>query len=323
MSEWEDDIQRLVLEGYNALEVADLERALQVSRELYDHRHTASFEIEARARWEMGDTERAIEVLQEGTERAPEIFTLWDYLGSYLSDEERYDEALAAYYRAREAENAPVEAVDFNIAIIYQRQDRHERALALLDTVTPSEELPEMAIEGSKAYSLNELGKHSDALAKSAAMLSSIQEEDDVEPESVARLMSEHAYALWVLGVHEAAYLEANEAVALDKTNRRASWLIREILDEHSSNSKAWRIIVRGRWAGLMEDSDEDYGFFATYIVVADAPEETLEYIRAFEPEEVRFTLEIESAIEVEDKPDVPMGVYEAAPGYTFYRLTE
>ena len=323
MSESEEEMQKLIFEGFGALEIADFERALRAARELHNYDHTAAYEIEARARWEMGDHDRAIDVLKEGVDVAPELFILWDYLASFLSDEDRFDEALQAYYRSRECVDAPVDAIDFNIAIVYQRQGRHERALALLDTIAPSETLPKEIIDSAKAHSLNDTGKHADALTLTAASLSSIQEDDEVDPEAVATIMSEHAYALWVLGIHEAAYEEAFEAIALDKSNERAAWLIREIADEKSETAKGWRIVVEGRWPQPFEDSDKDYGFYANYTVVADTPEEALEYIRAFEPEELRFTLKINSAVDLEPQADAPKGVYDAIAAYQFFPLDE
>jgi tetratricopeptide (TPR) repeat protein len=317
------EVQRLIFEGFGALEIADYERALRVARELHDLDNTAGFEIEARARWEMDDRDRAIDVLKEGVDVAPELFILWDYLASYLSDEDRYDEALQAYYRSRECEDAPHEAVDFNIAIVYQRQGRHERALALLESIKPTDSLPNEIIQSARAHSLNDTGKHADALALTAAALSKIQEDDEVDPEAVARIMAEHAYAMWVLGIHEAAYEEAFEAIGLDKSNQRAAWLIREIADEKSETAKTWRIVVEGRWAQPFEDSEQDFGFFATYTVVADSPEEGLEYVRAFEPEEVRFTLQIDSAVDLDAQPDLPKGVYDAVSAYQFFPLDE
>lgn len=109
----------------------------------------------------------------------------------------------------------------------------------------------------------------------------------------------------------------------MNKENRRAAWLLREILDERSPEAKAWRITVEGRWAQPYEDSDKDYGFFATYTVVADTPEEALEFIRPFEPEEVRFTLKLNTAVDIEPQPDNPKGVYEAVGAYQFFPLDE
>ncbi len=323
MSESEEDIQRLIFEGFGALEIADYERALRAARELHDAGHTAAYEIEARSLWEMEDHDRAIRVLQRGVEAVPDQFVLWDYLGSYLSDERRYEEALQAYYSSRDCPDAVPEAVDFNIAIVYQRQDRHERALALLETISATGSIPNEVIESAKAHSLNESGKHADAMTRAAACLSQIKEDDDIDPEAVSRIMSEHAFALFVMGIHEAAYVEAYEAIGLDKSNERAAWLIREIADERSERAKMWRVVIEGKWAEPFEDSDKDYGFLANYMVVADNSEEALDYIREFEPDEVRFTLKISSAVDLEPKPDAPKGVYEATAAYQFFPLED
>ena len=323
MSDEHDAEQRLIFEGFGALEIADFERALRAARDLYDFDNSAAFEIEARARWEMGERDRAIGVLEKAVRNAPEEFILWDYLASFLSDEERYEESLQAYYQSKRCEDAPLDAVDFNIAVVYQRQGRHERALALLETIQPSESIPIEIIESAKAHSLNDTGNHADAMTRAAACLNRIKEDDEVDPEAIARLMSEHAYAMWTMDLHEAAFEEAYEAIALDKSNARAAWLIREIADERSDNAKSWQIVVEGKWGQPFEDSEKDYGFFANYVVVADSPEEALEYIRPFEPEEVRFTLKIDSADEIAEQAEGPKGIYEAAPAYHFFPLDE
>lgn len=321
MSENEDAVQSLIFEGQAALETGDYERAFDVARRLKSAGQRAGFEIEARAYWEDQEPERAIQVLQEGVEHFPDSFLLWDYLGSFLSDENRFEESIQAYYRARECPEAPVESVDFNIAIVYQREDRHERALALLETIGPSEMLPKELVDGARAYSLNEVGRHGDALTLTAASLSGIREDEEVDPEAVARLLSEHAYGLWIMGIAEAAYMEAAEAVALDKLNRRAGWLLREISDEMSPDAKTWQVVIEGVWSEPFENAEEPYGFLAEYIVVADTPEEALTYISLFEPEEVRPSLKVREAVEGEVQPDTPKGVYEAGAVYRFFPL--
>ena len=96
MNEGSDDVQKLIFEGFGALEIGDFERALRVGRVLHGHGHTSAFEIEARARWELEDRDRAIDVLKEGVQAVADQFVLWDYLASYLSDEGRFEEALQA-----------------------------------------------------------------------------------------------------------------------------------------------------------------------------------------------------------------------------------
>src|SRR4051794_39294529 len=107
MSDAEEIVQRLIFEGFGALEIGEYERALRAARELREHDHSAAYEMEARARWGLEDYDQAIEVLQRGVEAVPDLFILWDYLASYLSDEGKYEEALQAYYRSRECPDAP------------------------------------------------------------------------------------------------------------------------------------------------------------------------------------------------------------------------
>ena len=79
--------------------------------------------------------------------------------------------------------------------------------------------------------------------------LSAIEEDDEADPEAVARLLSEHAYALWLMGILEAAYMEAAEAVSLDKLNRRAAWLLRRLFRKTCRTSATCPRYIGGWYA--------------------------------------------------------------------------
>jgi len=64
-------------------------------------------------------------------------------------------------------------------------------------------------------------------------------------------------------------------------------------------------------------------GFFANYWVIADTPDEALEYIRPFEPPSVRASLKVSEA-EIEDTVQgEPKGVVRTLGGYTFFQEGE
>ena len=60
-------------------------------------------------------------------------------------------------------------------------------------------------------------------------------------------------------------------------------------------------------------------GFFANYWVIADTPDEALDYIRPFEPPSVRDSLKVSEATVESTVQGERKGVVRALAGYTFY----
>ena len=86
--------------GIQHLNDGDAEAALEVAAQLEELRYTASFEIAALAYGQLGDLDAAVGVLTRGVDLAPDVGLNWQLLGNYLSDLERFDEAVSAYESA-------------------------------------------------------------------------------------------------------------------------------------------------------------------------------------------------------------------------------
>lgn len=85
--------------------------------------------------------------------------------------------------------------------------------------------------------------------------------------------------------------------------------LIRKIDGRYSADAQYYRLLVHVR---LAEDSPlfgQVRGYFITYDVVAEDPDQGLEMVKEFEGEAVG-TVEVDEAEALEPRPEDPMGVY-------------
>ena len=168
---------------------------------------------------------------------------------------------------------------------------------------------------------LNALGRHGEVVERARKLL----EQSDLQEHrfELAGIHAELADALQQQGASPTEVLgEAWRAIAIDKSNELAAWLVREVEGERSKEARYYRLLVRGTW----HESDEtgtQPGFFASYHAVADSPEAVLDLVRRFEPAEVRDSLRIDELEVVEERPGGPNGVYWAQPGYAFFSEDE
>lgn len=99
-------------------------------------------------------------------------------------------------------------------------------------------------------------------------------------------------------------------SLAFDRTNQPALWLLREIREESSVNSKLMRIDVNGEYFVVFNDgSTKKVPFSTLYKVIAETPDEALGYIKDYERIEIRDTLQISNTKEIEDRPNEKKGV--------------
>src|SRR5688572_19639826 len=106
--------------GYAALADGEYETALALAAELRRRRHSSNFEVEARARWAIGEREAALRLLEEGVATAPKRAPLWHWLACYRSDLGRYDAALEAFAKEAEFEHVSASSHAYNVAVVYE-----------------------------------------------------------------------------------------------------------------------------------------------------------------------------------------------------------
>ncbi len=104
------------------------------------------------------------------------------------------------------------------------------------------------------------------------------------------------------------------KAILFDKWNKNAQSLIREIRNNNDyNNAKYMRIYLCGKfYKPFIHEGDTVHSFMVCYFVIADDEIEALNFIKEFEPEEIRNILKVEREIKIlDDMPKKPKGVYE------------
>ena len=316
--------EQLMSEAEQALEQLDFRKASQIADQLLRMHHTSGFEYKARALWGLNRTQDAISILQQGVSVAPQVWILWEYLGHYLSDMGRYGEALEAFRNGMACDGAPQDSFLGNLAIVYQRMGEHENALQLFDQAERViRELPVPLLETARAYSLIHLQRYAEA----ERALQHAQRTLDTLSDPQTRLSTE-AMTLAYMGLiyHKRdrddalARQYAERALRLDKENPDAIALMRATNPIAEKPTPLWHILVEGVWNEPLEGVRTPIGFFANYWVIADTPDEALEYIRPFEPPSARDSLKVSEA-EVEDTVQgEPKGVVRTQGGYIFFQ---
>ncbi|MDA3843141.1 MAG: hypothetical protein PF588_02070 [Candidatus Kapabacteria bacterium] len=105
----------------------------------------------------------------------------------------------------------------------------------------------------------------------------------------------------------------ALQAAYFDRKNKNAMWLLRDIRNEYSEDSKYFLIEVKGTLYVIKDTEEKEELFFAVYAVVADNQDEALSIIKEFERPEVRNSLEIFTAQIAEPSTNLPKGIYKTS----------
>lgn len=306
---------RLIYLGYRALSRQNYDRALSIARLLYRLKNPGGFEIRARALWGKGERKEAIRILEKGVQVAPRNFLLWDYLASFYSDEAWFDQALEAYSRALECPGAEIPSTLYNVALVQQRMNRHDLCVKTLSGIQTEHPHLKDCIVHTLAHSLCESGEAEQGLQVLTDRLKAAPE----ERQELGWLYSEKAWAEWRLGRLEDALQDAYRATTYIKTETRAPAVIREIRNQRSPDAKLWRLTVEGNLPNYRRQG-ETLHFACVYHVVADSPEEAIEFITPFEPEHHRPTLALRESQVEKEAPDKLKGVYWSSENYAYLK---
>jgi tetratricopeptide (TPR) repeat protein len=206
-------------------------------------------------------------------------------------------------------------SIYLNRGICLARQGRFEEAETILDRATDPD--LRFRVEAQRLEIIRKLGRYDEAISRGEAVL---EEADaaEVEPQVLSAIMTElgHAYWLGRKGVEHAIAM-AMEALRQSPSFPAALRLIREVDGTRSPTAKYYRMMIQGDWPEPDEEGRE-LGFFATFDIVADSPDEALEYARRLEAKEVGASLRIEECKDLEPRPDEPKGIYRYTPHYLF-----
>lgn len=310
-------IEKLSRKGYELIDAEEFDRALEVAEELERLRYSAAFEIAALAHAGKGDLAAAVRALERGVEIAPDVWLNWQLLGNYRSDLDLCVEANQAYERALECPDVSRSSVRLNQAILANRTGDHAAALWLAGEVDD----PETAIwaAGLRVDSLTALGKREEAERLGLQILSEAGEDADTDPLcnivlNIARIRLDRGDPRSEVRAFAVQQLER------DPGHNDLLALIRDIDGLYSETAQYYRLLIRGEIPEGDPMAGEAEGFYSNWQVLADSPEEALDFIRKIDRPAAPLSLkEWEAA---EPRPKDPKGVYWRS-GRVYYQEKE
>jgi tetratricopeptide (TPR) repeat protein len=298
-------VEKLSQKGYELIDEEEFDRALAVAEDLERLRYSAAFEIAALAHEGKGDLAAAVRALERGVERAPDVWLNWQLLGNYRSDLGVIAEAGQAYERALECPGVSRSSIRLNQAILANRTGDHAAALRLAGEVDD----PATAVWAAalRVDSLTALGKREEAERLGLQILSEADEDANADPLcnvalNIAQIRLDRGDPRLDVRAFAVQQLER------DPDNNDLLALIRDIDGLYSETAQYYRLLIRGH---LPEDhpmAGEAEGFYSNWQVLADSPDEALDFIRAIDRPAVPLTLEEWEA--AEERSRDPKGVY-------------
>lgn len=311
--------QQLLDDAYIALDSEEPDRALDLGKKLLELKQVRGFEIVALALEQQGKTEEAISALQTGVTKAPDAFPLWQLLGNFLSQNNRFNEAKDAYQRALQCTGADTDAINFDIAVLLRSTGQTMEALGICDNFANPEW--SLKVKTLRASLLNNAGRCEEAAQVANANIGELlnqQEVSDDEMLDLAQNYSELGRAYW-LGRRDgnAAFENACRALEWDRSDSSALWLIRELMAMKTPGSRWFRLEVSGQWHFPLEPDQLPPPFIASYDIVADTVDDALRYAQNIEPPEIRESMIITAAEDKGSHADHLQGVYWRSP-YAF-----
>ena len=316
---------KLMDRGFDHLETYEYKKAVKIGKKLIELRHTSGFEIQALAYAGLGKKKKAIRILEEGVQKGPGVWLLWQLLGNYYSDVENYAEALAAYDQALQCSNPDAKSLKFNRALVLNRQGKDEEALLQLQKNRGSDAI-NFRMRSMEALLLQALGETTRALRIAKNVRRKLNEIEQgyiwENDDDFALVYSQLGEVFWKSENKKELALEcARQALELKRNELSALTLLRNITNAYSPKAKYFRLMIEGNWPEPLETEKGKLlpaGFLTTYDVVADDREEAFAILLEFEPEEVRTSLKINETEVLEERPQDPKGVYRRT-GYGFF----
>lgn len=302
----DETVDVLMARGLELIQEQDFEGAVEVGEQLQAVRHSSAFEILALAHTGLGNTERAVEVLEDGTKKAPEDWALWQLLGNARAELERYDKGHEAYKKALACPDVDESSVHLNVCIALACEERFDEAIAAMSGIDDDELL--LQAESLRYGIYNSQKKFDEVIDGGEKMLARLTAEDDDEVRATVQAHVGEAY--WKGRDDKEKALElAWTALGICHALDEALWLIRAVDGQVSREANYYRLLIGGDW----HEPDEDgkaLGFFITYDVVADDVAEALMFVRPFEPEQVGESLKVSESEVLEEHLTEPKGVY-------------
>jgi len=313
-------ITKLKQKAYGCLDAGRHAAALKLGRELKKLGEASAFEILALAYERSGKLPRAIAVLEEGVAKAADIWMLWELLGNFYSDAERYAEAEEAYQRALQLEGCDRDVVQLNRAIAFNRADKNAEAGSALRLVrSPSLRRWAEACRIRVALALGDIKSARRRALRLARWRPTPLEQYLYDGGSGSDLWLACAQALRSGQRHKGLAMRlALRAVEAQSSNAAALALIRELGNRPGTSRGVFRLLIHGVWNAPLKSGEGPPGFYRILEVAAASEASAFRYAKAFFPSSVRQSLSVEAGRQIGSQRKPLEGVYYVS-GYTFH----
>ncbi|MBX9689711.1 MAG: hypothetical protein K2X27_23585 [Candidatus Obscuribacterales bacterium] len=307
----------LMQEAYERLDAHEPARARKIGKTLLSMGFSGAYEILSLCYLQEGKPEESIKIIKDGLKKMPLAWALWRHLGNVYCDQEQFLLAHESYEKALACSGVNPDSINFESALAFYRERRYPQALDSLEKLSVDAASSSAPL---KASVLNALLRHEEVidLCSSYCKLSpDLMEAQGLSRENISSLLTEMALAQQALSRPKEALELLLEAIIWGSDAYTLSKL-REMRKLLSSEAKQFRLTVSGRWNEPLRDGEEIPAFFRVFQVVADSPDEALEYAKEFEIPQIAESLQIEECIDQKAVPDVLKGVYEVW-GHIFF----
>ncbi len=254
--------ERLIERGQEASALFDAAGMVWHGRKLQKLRHSFGFELEARGHYLAARPERALEVLNQGIDRAPVAWRLHLTKAEMLIDLGRYDEADTTLEIARELSGAPLTEIACQRALIRLRRSQFEEALSLLPDLTDSADLTNLVVLEYRVAALLNLNRAEECrqlIERAAGFARDYTADEQRSRWLVCRARVE------AVEQDPAAEATALEAARLDPSNEEACEILRRQRGIRSPDLRCWQVV-----AHVSKKADQSRGFYATFLCNAE-----------------------------------------------------
>lgn len=305
-------LDQILEQAYGLIQQGEAEQAISLGNQLLEHRHARGFEVIALAYEQQGKPDEAIGVLKDGVSKVPAAWPLWELLGNLHSDQDSQGQARDCYNKALNCPGSDKDSINYNIAIMLKREGKFQEAHEICNQIG-ADDLKNKA-KTLRIALLNGMNQYDEAITYANSVIADIlgqQDLPDEDMQDLARAYAELGRSHWEGRYdRQAAWESAWKSLEWDRSDNSALWLVREIIGRKSQLSKWYKLVIEGKWHFPLEQSKETPNFLTTYEVVADSPEDALQFAQDLEPVEVRPTMRIDSTEDMGQFPDNQQGVY-------------
>jgi len=298
----------LIIKGSEHLQAGEFAKAQKISQKLIHSGIPQGYLMKFQAHAHRNQTNEALQTLRDYTSTYPEDLIAWKTLAEFCRDHDLFEEGIGAYDKALGCEDAPLEKIYLARASIKVRAKQFSEALEDLDKIPAIEELS-LPVRVMKMSCYNGMKEYSKVLEMGPEILADVQIASSKELDRSIPMLNyntrfELAYAHWkTSGSQGESMQNLFQAFRHIKVAPPpALELLREInAQDFHGTCKFFEIIISAKTREpVMQHGHPHEDFVRQYEVLAEDPEECLEFICELETEIQSNSLRIRKATERE-----------------------